>query len=175
MRKNVALIGFMGSGKTSVGRALSKKLGLRFIETDEIVEKDAGKPIARIFSEDGERAFRRLEAEAVSRSSEAKGAIISCGGGVVTNPDNVAALKRNCIIVLLRASPEETLRRVGNGKSRPLLRAKDRLARIKALAKSRKNYYESAADILVDTDGINVGKVASLIAENLGNYDGNLD
>ena len=168
MRRNVALIGFMGAGKTTVGRILAERLGMGFVETDELVEEIAGKPIPRIFEEDGEERFRELEAEAVRRASSMRGVIISCGGGVVLRSRNVEALRRTCVIVYLKTSPEEAYRRTLGDEYRPLLKVGDRMARIRELLSMREPLYRSSADIVVETDGLSPEEVADRVIRALG-------
>jgi len=167
MRRNIALIGFMGAGKTTVGRILAERLGLRFVETDDLVERMAGKPIPKIFEEDGEEVFRRLEAEAVREAAGMDGVVISCGGGVVLRRENVEALKKTCVVVYLKTSPEEAYRRTLGDECRPLLMVEDRMKRIRELLSMREPLYESSADIVVKTDGLTPMEVAERIIEAL--------
>src|SRR3972149_1337910 len=128
MKTSVALIGFMGTGKTAVGRLLAQKLGREFIELDALVEKRAGKSIPEIFRQDGEIRFRELEIEAVKEVARRKNAVIACGGGIVLNAINIDRLRQECIIVCLTASPSVVLKRTSADKDgRPLLAVSDRL------------------------------------------------
>jgi len=165
MRRNIALIGFMGAGKTTVGRILAERLGLRFVETDDLVERMAGKTIPRIFEEDGEETFRRLEAEAVRKAAAMEGVVISCGGGVVLRRENVEALRNTCVVVYLKTSPEEAYRRTAGDEGRPLLKVEDRMKRIRELLSAREPLYESSADIVVETDGLTPTEVADRVIE----------
>jgi len=163
----IALIGFMGTGKTTVGKALVDYLGkdFKFIETDQIIIEMAGKPISRIFSEDGEEKFRVYEIEACKKVSKLKKVVISCGGGVVLNNININNLKKNCYVVLLTASPKEIYKRVVNeGKElRPVIDKDDPMSEIEKILKHRENFYYSSADIVVDTSGKSIEKVISNI------------
>lgn len=156
---NVALIGFMGVGKTSVALQLSKRLGKGYISTDNLVVKKAGKPISRIFEEDGEIRFRELEIEAVKEAASMRNMVIDCGGGVVLNWINVEYLKRSSTIILLKARPEIILKRISKCKEvRPLL--KDlRLENLVRLLKFREPFYERAADYAIDSSNLSIGKV----------------
>jgi len=154
-KDSIALIGFMGTGKTTIGKALIKQLGndYKFIETDEIIVKESGKSIPKIFEEEGEQKFREYEISACIKASKLKKTIISCGGGVVLNNINIDNLKKNCIIVLLKATPEEIYKRVmKDGKeTRPILNKKDPKKEIEKVLGLRNPFYEAAAEIIIDT------------------------
>ncbi|GAB4317900.1 MAG: shikimate kinase [Promethearchaeota archaeon] len=155
-RTNLALIGFMGTGKSTVGRLVAKRLGMDFLETDALVEREAGKTIPRIFSEDGEAAFRAFEERACRLAARREGTVISCGGGVVLNPVNLEALRTSSILVLLEATPREILERtLGEGKEkRPLLDVDDPLRAVEDLLEYRRPFYEAATPHRVDTTGL---------------------
>lgn len=164
MKSNIALIGFMGTGKSAVGSELSKRLGIALLEVDELIVEKAGKSITEIFSEDGEEAFRRLESEVVADVSSRNGVIISCGGGAVLDPENVMRLKMNSVIVLLTAPVDEILRRAFlDGDSRPLLNTFDKEARARELLRYRQSFYLRAADYILDTSGLDPEGVAETI------------
>ena len=114
MKSNIALIGFMGAGKTAVGRTLAEKLGKRFVELDSLIEQKAGKSVAEIFQQDGEISFRELEIEVTKEVSRERNLVIACGGGIVLNKINIDRLREESIIVYLVASPEVILRRAVN-------------------------------------------------------------
>lgn len=172
MKTSIALIGFMGTGKTAAGKLLAKKLGKEFIELDSEIEKKAGKTVADIFRDDGEPRFRELEAEAVQTVSGRKNVVIACGGGVVLDTENVFRLKRECVIVCLTASPEMILRRVSGDKhQRPLLDVPEKEKRIKDLLELRRPLYDRAADISIDTTGINISGVVKKILIALSDYE----
>lgn len=167
MKGNIALIGFMGAGKTVVGKALAEKLHLKFFELDTIIERKAGKPIPEIFREDGETAFRNLETEAVKDISKQENAAIACGGGVVLNKINIKRLRQNAVIIYLEAIPEIIMKRLMNsGDGRPLLDSADRETRIKELLAQRKPLYEQAADITITIDKYDMN-IADLIIKEL--------
>lgn len=167
-KSNIALVGFMGSGKSKVAREISKLTGIARIDTDEEVRGTAGKSINEIFKQDGERGFRELERQAVSRLHGLQGNAISCGGGAVLDERNVKILKENCIVVWLWASEEETCRRLKGEKGRPLLEANDRKGRIEALLAERIPAYAACADVVIGTDGIPAADVAKLIVDETG-------
>ena len=141
---NIVLVGFMGTGKTSVGRRLASQLRMRYVDTDDIIEQDTGRRISNIFSEDGEPAFRDLESEAVCKASKLYAHVIATGGGVVLRETNMAALKQNGIIFCLTATPEEIYRRVRHQTHRPLLQTPDALTKIRSMLEERDPYYAEA-------------------------------
>ncbi|MFQ5780877.1 MAG: shikimate kinase [Nitrospiria bacterium] len=163
--KNVVLLGFMGTGKSIIGRRLAVEFGYRFVDTDQLIEERAGKRIPEIFAEEGEAWFRRLETETILDVSERTGCVISTGGGVPLNPDNMKALGRNGILVSLRARPEVILKRVQKraGK-RPLLQGPNPLSEIRRLLEEREVFYNRSA-IIIDTSDIEVKESVRRIKE----------
>jgi len=172
MKNNIALIGFMGTGKSAIGQALAKKLGWQFTEVDALIKQMAGKSIPDIFTQDGEIAFRELEIEAIKQVAQGQKQIIACGGGVVLNTINISRLRETGVLVLLTASPGVILKRTSqSGNTRPLLAGADiSIARIKELLIYRKPYYQRAADIVVNTSRTGIHASADLIFEKLGTY-----
>ncbi|MDI6716045.1 MAG: shikimate kinase [Actinomycetota bacterium] len=163
---NIALVGPMGSGKTTVGRVLSSQLGYQFIDVDQYVEKKAEKSIPEIFSSDGEDAFRQLESEALVEILQGSAAIISCGGGIVLREENRKALKQKAFVVYLKAEPSELFVRVGNtADKRPLLNVSNPKVEIDRLLKEREPLYQDVADLVVDTTGKNLDEVVESIIE----------
>ncbi|MBI2832336.1 MAG: shikimate kinase [Chloroflexi bacterium] len=168
MKTNIALIGFMGTGKTAVGKVLAQKLGKEFVELDCLIEQKTGKTIPDIFSQDGEIAFRELEIEVTKEVAKRQNLVIACGGGLVLNKINIDRLKEKGVIVLLTASPSVILKRtLHDGGTRPLLKTPERLTRIRELLAFRKPFYERAADIKVDTSRLSTESVAKEIMEKL--------
>ena len=163
MKTSIALIGFMGSGKTVVGKALAGKLDRRFIELDSLIEERAGKSIAEIFQQDGEVAFRELEIEVTKNTAGNKNQVIACGGGIVLNKINIDRLKKDSVIVYLTAAPEVILKRISDDDSRPLLQVTDPAQTIQELLHFRKPFYERAADIKIDTSKLDVSSVVAQI------------
>lgn len=172
MKSNVALIGFMGTGKTAVGKALAKKLGKEFIEMDSLIEQKAGKSIPEIFGEDGEIAFRELEIATAKEISKQKNLVIACGGGVVLNKINIDRLKNEAVIVYLTASPEVILKRVSNSEARPLLNVANKISQISELLQFRKPYYEQIADISINTSEFDIASVMEQIISRLKEVEG---
>ena len=169
MKTNIALIGYMGTGKTAVGQALARKLGMKFIELDRLIEEQAGKKIAEIFRTQDETAFRELEIEATRQIAGEKNAVIACGGGIVLNKINIDRLREDAIMVYLTASPQTILKRVAGEKGqRPLLAVDDQLKTITDMLKFRKPYYERSADITVNTSRLSIDGAAEEIIRKLG-------
>ncbi len=162
--KNVVLVGFMGTGKTSVGKALSKVLHRPVIDVDNLIEKKEGIKIREIFEKKGEAHFRVLEQKAIAEIADKKAVIITTGGGAMMEPANVSCLKKNGLLLELTAGPETILRRVGSSRKRPLLNTAEPLEQIKKLLESRKSYYVQA-DYHIQTDGKTPKKVAGEILE----------
>ena len=156
--RNVALIGFMGTGKTCAGRALAAQLGFEFADTDHLIEMRAGRSIAQIFEQAGEAVFRGIERQVVTELSGMDRAVIATGGGLGANPDNLASLKTHALVVCLWASLEVIWERVRAQSHRPLLQTPDPLARIRELLAAREPFYRQA-DVLISTDFRSVKEV----------------
>jgi len=156
---NIALIGFMGTGKTSVGRLTAEQLHFDYLDTDEMIQAAAGKTIAEIFSEEGEPAFRAMEEKVVEDLATRKKTIIATGGGLPTNPKNLAGLKAHALVVCLWASPEKIWERVRNQTHRPLLNDPKPQAKIRELLAARAPFYKQA-DVLLNTEIRSLREVA---------------
>ncbi len=168
MKTNIALIGFMGVGKTAVGKVLAEKLNKEFVETDALIERKAGKSIPEIFQQDGEVAFRELEIEVIKKVAQGQNLVIACGGGIVLNKINIDRLRLEAIIVYLTASPQVILKRTsGDGEKRPLLNVTDKAAEIRELLRFRKPFYERAADIKINTSRLSIASIAEQIINRL--------
>ena len=147
---NLALIGFMGVGKSSVGRLAAMHLRFDFVDTDEFIEKRAGKSITRIFAEDGEPAFRELERQLVADMAGWRHRVIATGGGLAANPANLEAMRKHALVVCLWATAEAIYARVRSQAHRPLLHGPDPQGKIRALLEERTPVYKQA-DVLVNT------------------------
>ncbi len=169
--KNIVLTGFMGTGKTEVGRILSRRLGYTLLDADTVIEKEQGMTITEIFKQYGEPRFRDIEADVIKRLSEMKNAVISTGGGAVLRQENMDNLRKNGLIICLTASPETILKRTSNNDDRPLLQVDNPLQKIKELLEFRKPYYEKA-DIMIDTEGKSPIEVAEEIIEKVKSLKG---
>lgn len=147
---NVVLCGFMGCGKSTVGKRAARRLGLEFVDMDTYIEKKAGMSISDIFANYGEAEFRRMETEAAKELSERSGLLIATGGGAVLNPANVAAFKSGGVVVLLEVSATTVIDRLKNSTTRPLLQRPDRESAVRELMAARKDAYHSAASIIIN-------------------------
>jgi shikimate kinase len=162
--KNIVLTGFMGSGKTKVGRELARILNMKLIDVDTEIEKSQKSSINDIFKNFGESRFREIETEMIKKISANKNAIISTGGGAVLKQKNMDILKKSGIIVCLTATAETILKRTNNNTERPLLQVKNPMERIKELLNFRKPFYKKA-DIMIDTEGKTPLRIAEEIIE----------
>lgn len=166
--RNIVLTGFMGTGKTAVGRELAASLRRELIDIDAEIEKSQGMTISEIFSRFGEPGFRDIEAETIRTiASTQSSCVISTGGGAVIRQENIDALKQNGVIVCLTAEPETILKRTAGNKDRPLLQVKDPLTRIREMLDFRMKYYEKA-DIMIDTDDKSPLQIAGEIMKKTG-------
>jgi shikimate kinase len=166
-QRNIVLFGFMGSGKTSVGKQLAGRLGMTFLDMDEVIEARQGKSIPRIFAEEGEPRFRALERELVKELAARRGLVVATGGGVVLNPDNVRDYAGTGLAVCLRASPEAILSRVGSDTNRPLLAVGDKMGKIRSLLDARRRFYE-AIPLQIDTTALTVNEVVDAVLRAYG-------
>lgn len=149
--QNLALIGFMGTGKSSVGRAVAEVLHFTFLDTDTVIEARAGATIADIFKLEGEPAFREWERRIVEELTHRTRTVIATGGGMPANEANLASLKSHALVVCLWASPETIWERVRSHSHRPLLNEADPLTKIRELLAAREPFYRQA-DVLVNTE-----------------------
>jgi dihydroorotase len=160
--QNIVLMGFMGTGKSTVGKKLAARLGMTFLDMDTLIEERAGKPIPKIFEEDGEPHFRALERTLTRELSQRNGLVIACGGGVVLNPDNIRDYSQTGLVVCLTATPETILKRTSRAKNRPLLEEPDRLKRILDLLEQRRHLY-AAIPHQINTTTLPTGRVVEAV------------
>lgn len=171
MSKNIILIGFMGTGKTEVGKEVAERLGYNFIDTDELIERKEGISIPEIFDKYGEPYFRKIESEIIEEVAKRNKVVIATGGGAVIKPDNRENLKRNGLMICLKASPEIIYSRTKNYNNRPLLKTDDPYRKIQDLLSEREQYY-SQADFTVDTTDLGSSTVVEIILKELRRYNG---
>ncbi len=164
--KNIVLTGFMGAGKSSVGRRLAERLGMGIVDTDEIIEQETEMKISDIFAELGEEHFREVEAVVVEGVSELDGHVIITGGGVVLDKGNIENLRKNGVIIYLHAEPKTIYNRVKDETHRPLLQVENPMEKIKELLEQRAPHYADH-DLMVDTSKLTVEEVAERIIQKI--------
>ncbi len=162
---NIFLIGFMGAGKSTVAKELSRRLGCERIEMDQLIVEKKGMPISEIFSTYGEDYFRDIETQCLIDFHKKNNVVVSCGGGVVIREKNIKYMKESGCIVLLSATPETIYERVKDSDERPILNDHMNVEFIADLMEKRRNKYISAADIVIDTDKKNVDEICDEIIE----------
>ena len=160
--QNLALVGFMGTGKSSVGRLVADLLHFTFLDTDQVIEAWAAKPINDIFQQDGEPAFRQWESRIVADLTRRTKTVIATGGGLPAVEGNLASLKSHALVVCLWASPDVIWERVRGHSHRPLLLDPDPLAKIRQLLAAREAHYRQA-DVLVNTEWRSQREVAAQV------------
>jgi len=149
MSRNIVLVGFMGTGKSSAGRMVAQRLGMEFVDMDEEIVRREGKSVPELFRERGEAAFRAIERALTVELSGKTGMVISTGGGIVLNPDNIRDFQRNGMVICLQAAPDEILARIGRDANRPLLQGGEKLERISTLLAERKPLYDAIPDQII--------------------------
>ncbi len=157
---NLYLVGFMGTGKSTVGRLIAQRLGFRLLDSDQEIEQQQGRSIAEIFAQDGEPAFRTLERAFVEGGHPAERAVVACGGGLVVQPGIADELRRRGVVVCLHASLATVLERTSRHRHRPLLNVEDPAERIRTLYAAREPVYRNAGTVIL-TDGRPLGEVVA--------------
>lgn len=165
--QNVFLVGLMGAGKTTIGRILARKLGLRFVDSDHEIEARTGASIPWIFEIEGEQSFRRREADVIRELTAQPDLVLATGGGAILNPDNRAYLKQRGTVIYLRATVNSILQRTAHDKNRPLLQTADPRKKLEELMATRDPLYMEIADIVIDTGRPNVQSMVQSILTQL--------
>jgi 3-dehydroquinate synthase len=165
--KNIFLVGLMGAGKTTIGRLLARRLGMRFIDSDHAIEARTGASIPWIFEIEGEASFRRREADMIRELSAQEGIVLATGGGAVLNPDSRALLAARGTVIYLRASVGSILARTSHDKNRPLLQTPDPRKKLEELTAQREPLYREIADMVIDTGRPNVQSMVQTILDQL--------
>ncbi len=161
---NIILVGFMGSGKTAVGKLLATKLNMDFVDLDDWIEKETNMRINEIFAKFGEPHFREIEKRIVEKARDnINNSVISTGGGVILKEENVENLHQAGILIWLKVSSEKVYERTKNTSYRPLLNCLAPLEKIKKLLSFRTSYYTKAADYIVDTSNLTVEEIVAKI------------
>lgn len=163
LTSHLFIIGFMGVGKTSTSRALSRRLRVQEIDSDAMIVEQQGMPIAQIFEEQGEEAFRQMETRLLDQIATMPPCIVSCGGGMVLRQENIEKMKKQGRILLLAASPETIYEHVKDSTNRPLLNGNMNVEYIRSLMEEREPRYQAAADITIITDGMTPRQAAEKI------------
>ncbi len=164
---NIFLVGLMGSGKTTIGRSLAKKLNLRFVDADQEIEARTGASIPLIFEIEGEASFRQREADVIRDLTAQQGIVLATGGGAVLNEASRQFLRERGTVIYLRASVASILQRTSHDKNRPLLQTADPRAKIEALSLERAPLYQEVAHIIIETGRPNVHSVVHNILSQL--------
>lgn len=159
-KPNLYLVGFMGTGKSAVGRSVAQRLGFEFIDSDNEIERIEGRSIPEIFESDGEAVFRKMERAFMEKGHATCGKVVSCGGGLVVQPGMLELVQSKGPVVCLLASPETIFERTSKNDNRPLLKSEDPLARIRELLEKREPIYRKAGTEVL-TDGRTINDVAS--------------
>lgn len=160
--KNIYIVGFMGTGKTSAGKELAKRLSRDFLDLDNLIEEKEKMPIAEIFKQKGEPYFRKIEKEAVKEVSLKEDLVVSCGGGAVVDTENLARLKKSGVIICLKADVDTIIKRTKANLKRPLLNVENPRESIEKLLKEREPFY-SQSDYAIDTTDINIKQAVDKI------------
>lgn len=168
-KRNIYLIGPMGTGKTAVGRHLGRLLAVPFIDSDAEIERTAGVDIPYIFEAEGEEGFRRRERQVLAELCAREPIVLATGGGAILAPENRQLLKDTGVVIFLQTSIQQQLQRVGSGRGRPLLKGSGQglQARLEQLRAVREPLYQQTADVTIGTDGRRVPRVAELILREL--------
>ena len=163
--QNIYLVGLPGSGKTTVGRALARRLGLEFIDSDREIEERTGVKIPTIFEIEGQEGFRRRESQIIAECVMVKGCVMATGGGAVLRQENRVALRANGFVVYLDVPPQILLERTRHDRNRPLLQVDDPLVKLKELYAERDPLYRETADFSIDGSQLNAQAVLQLLVK----------
>ena len=164
---NIAVYGFMGVGKTTIGRLLAESLGYGFIDMDQEIEKRTDTSISEIFRLQGEQRFRQLESELVNELAEKDNLVIACGGGAIANRENAEVMRQSSRMVYLIASIPEIIKRTRRNNDRPLLDVSDPVQTASFLLEKREPIYREFAEIIIDTTKLTPVEVVERILEEL--------
>ena len=168
--QRIFLIGPMGAGKSTIGRRLARQLELPFLDSDQVIQERTGVDIARIFDVEGEEGFRQREQAVIDVLTKGEPCVLATGGGAVLRPENRQSLRERGVVVYLRTSVEEQLRRTGKDKRRPLLQTDDPRTRLEALQAERSPLYEEIAHVTVDTEQGTVVQMMRAITQALEDH-----
>ncbi len=167
MSKCIILVGLMGAGKTTIGRALAQRTGLQFVDSDHEIERREGCSISALFARDGEARFRDIEAEVIDALTQREGVVLATGGGAVLREESRRLMHARGAVVYLRAAPDELAHRTRNDRSRPLLQGGDARAKLRELFRQRDPLYREVAHFVIDTGRPSAGLLAQLVLTQL--------
>ncbi len=159
----IACVGLPGSGKSTVGRQLARRLGLRFIDSDQVIEQRIGCSIREFFEREGEGPFRDLEQQVIAELSQAEAGVLSTGGGTVLRPANRQVLHERCTVIYLHSPPDEVFKRLRHDQNRPLLQVADPLGRLRELYQGRDPLYRETAHFVIETGRPSVPSLVNMI------------
>ncbi len=159
-QRNLFMIGPMGAGKTTIGKRLARELGLRFVDLDQAIEEHTGASIPLIFDIEGEAGFRKRESEQLRRLVQEDQILLATGGGAILAEENRKLLRDHGLVIYLKTSVDEQLRRLRHDRNRPLLQTADRRERLQKIARERNPLYEQTADLILHSSGESVGHMA---------------
>ena len=159
----IACVGLPGSGKSTVGRQLARRLGLRFVDSDQVIEQRLGCSIREFFEREGEPAFRDVEQQVMDELTQAESGVLSTGGGSVLRESNRQCLKQRTVTFYLHSSPEEVFKRLRHDQNRPLLQVADPLVRLRELYEARDRLYRDSAHYVIETGRPSVASLVNMI------------
>ena len=166
----IYLVGMMGAGKTTIGRALARRLGWEFVDLDHELESRCGVRVSIIFDIEGEQGFRKRESALLDECSQRSGIVLATGGGAVLAPENRRVLRERGVVVYLRANVDELFRRVERDRNRPLLQTDNPRQRLQDLLEQREPLYEEVADLVFDTGSLPITQTTRVLLKQLQEY-----
>ncbi|NLP46588.1 MAG: shikimate kinase [Epulopiscium sp.] len=170
-KSNIALIGFMGCGKTTIGKNLAILLTYPFIDSDKEIEKQEGKSISAIFAHAGESYFRKVEKRIIEKIAKGQHQVIATGGGIIKSKDNICILQSTSILVYLRGSPEQIYKNIKDDKTRPLLQGKNKQQIINEMLEEREHLYKEAADLVISINNRSIKEIVDDIYDQIASLN----
>ena len=165
---NIYLVGLMGAGKTTIGRALAKSMDLGFVDSDRVIEERTGVNIPTVFEIEGEEGFRKRESQVIADLSRMSGLVVATGGGAVLRPENRSNMRASGFVVYLNVPPHLLWERTRHDKNRPLLKVANPLLRLRELFQERDAYYREVADLVVDGSRVKTQGILQLLVQEIG-------
>ena len=171
MKDNIAIIGFMGSGKTTVGEILAERLEYRFFDLDRLIEVSEGRSIKDIFTEDGEEYFRNIESKIIRKIIKNNNCVFACGGGAILRRENMRMIASRSDVVYLMISPSEAVKRLSGSTERPLISIEERNKKISELLNKRSSLYLKYAEIIINNEKLTPEEAADTIIKRIEDKD----